>query len=209
MVSKRDRAAAQRCDAPDKVRNGERTVRPLQLIAVLGRHRPEGIGLLSVVALAALATLLTASCYRPCASGPIPLFGPLSSHQSPQQARETLGSVPWSMVQEDKGPADGRPRFDFVRIDVGEMVDHGHTGGVQLFFYNDRLMSVFFTPRDPGGYFKAIRSLPGATITDNGRVVIPSGARAWRVGAAQDGPIIEWFDECLRDEHNSWLSQYS
>jgi hypothetical protein len=89
------------------------------------------------------------------------------------------------------------------------MVDRGHTGDVQLWFYNDRLMSVYFTPQDAAAYFAAVEHLPGARVLEHQIVALPDGVNVWRVGAVGDGPTIEWFDPCLRDEHHSWVMAYS
>jgi hypothetical protein len=139
----------------------------------------------------------------------VPLFKGFVS----QQTQETIkGQLPaaqrWQVVREEKGPTDGRPRYDFVLVGLGPMVDRGHTGEVQLWFYNDRLMSVYFTPKDPAAYFDVVGRLPGAKRLEHQIVALPDGARVWRVGA--DGaPMIEWFDPCLRDEEDSWLMAYS
>lgn len=123
--------------------------------------------------------------------------------------RQLPAAQKWEVIKEDTGPTDGRPRFDFVLVSAGQMTDRGHTGEVKLWFYNDRLMSVYFTPSDPAAYFGLVRGLPGAQLREHRIIALPEGAEVWRVGAASEGPMIEWYDPCLRDEQNSWIMEYS
>lgn len=133
------------------------------------------------------------------------------SQQPPGAVRRQLGAAQkWRIVGENKGPTDGRPRFDFVEVSVGQMADFGQTGDVVLTFYNDRLMCVYFTPADPSTYFGTLSHLPGARPHLSGAVVVPGGAHVRRVGARPaEGPVIQWYDPCLQDEQTSWIMKYS
>ena len=200
-------AAAEHPDAADG--RGASDGRP-PLVLVLDRPLRNdwsmGVGRVAVFVVGAV---LLAGCYHPCGGRPVPLFHGLLSQQTQEEVRRQLPTgQKWQVAREDKGPTDGRPRFDFVLISVGTLVDRGHTGDVQLRFYNDRLMSVYFTPKESGAYFDAVKQMPGAKVLENQIVALPEGVNVWRVGAVRDGPI-EWFDPCLRDENNSWIMAYS
>jgi hypothetical protein len=160
-------------------------------------------------ALGCLVSVSATACYQPCSGRPAPLPFGLSSQERPEAVKQKLkGTQKWEVVKEERGPTDGRPRFDFTLVSVGLMSDRGHTGEVQLWFYNDRLMSVYFSPADPAAYLSAIRQLPGAKVRDQD-VTLPGGVAVWPVSSKGDRPIIVWEDLCLRDETNSWVSRYS
>lgn len=80
---------------------------------------------------------------------------------------------------------------------------------MELAFYDDRLMSVYFTPEDDERDFRAVSATPGAEALDGGVVALPGGAGARRVGATPNGRVIEWDDRRLRDERTSRIAAHS
>ena len=160
--------------------------------------------------IALCSVLVGGACtYRPCADGPTPLIGPLQSHATPAQAKAILRPTYWAVESERPGPTDGRPPFNFTTIDAGDLVDLEHAGQLKLIFYNGRLSQARFTPKDPDSYFAAIQRLPGASLLEGRIVSLGSNTRVWRVGASSNGPIIEWYDDCLRADQDSWIKHYS
>jgi hypothetical protein len=45
--------------------------------------------------------------------------------------------------------------------------------------------------------------LEGRTIS------LGSNTRIRRVGGSPSGPIVEWYDDCLRADQDSWIKHYS
>jgi hypothetical protein len=110
---------------------------------------------------------------------------------------------------ETPGPTDGRPPFSFITIDAGDLVDLGHAGHLKLVFYNGRLSSAEFTPKDPESYFAAVQALPGASMLEGRIISLGSNTRIRRMGGSSDGPSVAWYDDCLDAEQTSWIMHYS
>jgi hypothetical protein len=163
-----------------------------------------------IVGLALLGSALAGACgYRPCAGPPTRLLGSLVSRATPEEAKLTLRTERWAVEREEPGPADGRPPFRLTTIDAGELVDLGYRGRLRLVFYNGQLASVEFTTHDASAYFAAVQHLDGASMLSDGIVTLGSATRVWRRGVAADGPVIEWYDACLRADQDSWIATYA
>jgi hypothetical protein len=128
---------------------------------------------------------------------------------TPEAARATLRPAEWNLESETPGPTDGRPPFSFKTFDAGEFVDLGYRGRLQLVFYNGILSATDFTPSDPGGYFEAVKRTPGASLLPNRIISLGGNTRVWRRGGSSEGPMVEWYDDCLRADQDSWIRQYS
>ena len=139
----------------------------------------------------------------------------LMSQQTAAAVRAQLQPTEWSEQKTDHQPREGVPKFEFVAVDVGDGEHLGHEGRVTLTFYNNRLYSMYFEPKDLAGYFRAVEGLPGASLeaSQHFRIVrLPSRTRVWQVGTpgvAGSTPAIEWYDDCLREERDSWIRQYA
>lgn len=160
-----------------------------------------------------LASTLQLACQRPCGSNGTPLILGLVSGESRARVQARLHHPPgWSKEEKNGGLPNAVPRFDFFTIDIGEWEHLGRRGPTKLTFFNDRLNSLVFSPPDPAGYFEAVSQLPGGSVVkEEGFVMVhfaPHTA-AWRVGASDDPPSVEWYDECLREELVSLIQHYS
>ncbi len=157
-----------------------------------------------------LAIVLGSGCgYRPCAEGPTRLLGALVSQATPEQVKAALRPAAWVVEADAPGPTDGRPPFAFTTVGVGDVGDLGQRGHLKLVFYNGRLSSALFTPSDPYAYFSAVQALPGAIMRAHGVVSLGSNTRVWRLGGSREGPVIEWYDACLRADQDSWIARYA
>ncbi len=157
-----------------------------------------------------LGVVLGSGCgYRPCAEGPTRLLGVLVSQATPEQVKALLRPATWVVEADDPGPTDGRPPFAFTTVGVGDVADLGQRGRLKLVFYNGRLSSALFTPGDPYAYFSAVQALPGAINGERGVVSLGSNTRVWQVGGSRQGPIVEWYDACLRADQDSWIAKYA
>src|SRR5262245_713953 len=98
----------------------------------------------------ALVSCLLTGCFRfaPCKEGRTPLMWGIPSQISPATAKSYFQAAGRWSINKRPGPTDRRPRFDFLFIDVGDVVHLGQTGRLGLVFYNDRLYSMMFTPDD-------------------------------------------------------------
>src|ERR1035441_6375917 len=74
---------------------------------------------------------------------PTALFKPAMSYWNFEKTRRELKYDNWEMI-EDRRPlvSDKRPPFRLIVIRVPEFKDHGFTGSLVLWFYNDRLMKT-------------------------------------------------------------------
>jgi hypothetical protein len=94
---------------------------------------------------------------------------------------------------------DPRPRYDILAATVATAEDHGHPGELRLVFFNGRLMSATFYPRDPGAYRAALGEFAARV-------------RHLRSEWAVDHDGREYFsrsDERLLDQQRRWLEQFS
>ncbi len=180
-----------------------------QLIPGVGQTVAKSI-MARIAGLALLSIAFTAVCgYRPCAGPPTRLLGSLVSQATPEQAKATLRPGQWVVEREEPGPTDGRPPFAFKTVDVGEIVDLGHRGRLRLVFYNGRLASALFTPDDASAYFAQVQGLEGAAMLPGGIVSLGSATRVTRLGLSKEGPVIEWYDACLRADQDAWIARYA
>jgi len=180
-----------------------------QLIRGVGQTVAKSI-MARIAGLALLSIAFTAVCgYRPCGGPPTRLLGSLVSQATPEQAKSTLRPGQWVVEREEPGPTDGRPPFAFKTVDVGEIVDLGHRGRLRLVFYNGRLASALFTPDDASAYFAQVQGLEGAAMLPGGIVSLGSATRVTRLGLSSEGPVIEWYDACLRADQDAWIARYA
>jgi hypothetical protein len=161
-------------------------------------------------ATALLVVVLASGCgYQPCRGGPTRLLGPLVSQATPEEVKATLRSASWVVESETPGPTDGRPPYSFKVIDAGSVEDLGYRGHLKLVFYNGRLSSALFTPSEPDAYFAAVQRLAGASMLPEGILSLGSNTRVWRRGGSPQGPIIDWYDACLRADQDSWIKAFA
>jgi hypothetical protein len=160
-----------------------------------------------------VCALFVAGCYSPCDQAGTPLMWGLMSQQPLASVRSQLQSPSrWVETRNDYEAPPRVPRFDFTSVEVGEGEHLGHRGPVTLTFYNDRLYSMSFQPSDLDAYMKAVEELPGADVKPlpGFRILrLPPRTEVWKVGGYVGPAVVEWYDECLREEHDSWISQYA
>jgi hypothetical protein len=71
------------------------------------------------------------------------------------------------------------------------------------------LASASFTPEDARAYFAAVQGIAEARMLAGGIVSVGSGTRVSRLHVPPEGPVVEWYDACLRADQESWIATYS
>lgn len=137
---------------------------------------------------------------------PTALFKPAMSYWNFEKTRRELKYNNWDTI-EDRKPlvSDKRPPFRLIVIRVPDFKDHGFTGNLVLWFYNDRLMKTQFYVADIKSYLNAAGVPLGSDMSGG----IPPHTHVW-VGKEQDGQTyLGMEDEILKQQMNDWISRYS
>jgi hypothetical protein len=170
--------------------------------------RKLGTFAVSIVVMAAFA-----ACSKKTADGlpkpePTPLLKPAMSYWNFEHTRRELKFDRWDTV-EDRQPlvSDRRPPFRLLVIRVPEFNDHGTTGSLVLWFYNDRLMRTqFYAPNIKQFVNTSDQQLSLSNDMTGG---IPPHTRVW-VGKEGDGKTyLGMMDEVLKQQMDDWVARYS
>jgi hypothetical protein len=136
----------------------------------------------------------------------VQLLAGLASYSTEQEARMGINASAhdWRDVARTPHPVgDRRPRLDQLTIDV-DVVECGQEGTLRLMFFNNRLESTVFTPRE----WEACRlDLERRGIQVNGIAV--HERVAWSETDGKGRRFIGLADERLRREVSEWISRYS
>ena len=141
---------------------------------------------------------------------PTPLFKPAMSYWNFERTRREMGYKTWEMV-EDRRPlvSDKRPPFRLIVIRVPEFKDHGVTGSLVLWFYNDRLMKTQFYVPNMKDYLNVAGSDQRVSLGNEGSGGIPPHTKVW-VGKEEDGrTYLGMEDQILKQQMDDWIVRYS
>jgi hypothetical protein len=180
--------------------------------------------------------LLLGALVGACDSGSknLVLFGNIRSNLTSEETR-TVANIPlsdWVIVESNKTESnDPRPPYALVVIEVSELQDLGEKGRAKFYFFNDRLMSVSFYPKDIEHYRKKLTSERNAHFVKtewtflsllskiignenpefSGPLVAPLSNNT-RVTFQNDylGKFYFSFEDIrLVDQHQNWILKYS
>lgn len=149
---------------------------------------------------------LSCSVPEPGARGgsPVPLALGLSSHMTAERVNALLGKDKEWTVKTLHSPAEGKcPRMDLSIATVDAMSDHGEIGKARLSFVNDRLYSVWFTPKNLKSYVDALRR-DGLLFDAAGQHAASDDVRIWLWSEQQEGAYVGWEDRRIRAEMKEW-----
>ncbi len=137
---------------------------------------------------------------------PTPLFKPAVSYWNLEKTKKELGLQNWETV-EDRQPlvSDKRPPFRMLVIRVPDYIDHGFTGSLVLWFYNDRLMKTqFYVPN-----IKQYANASGISVGSDMSGGISPHTHVW-IGKEADGrTYLGMEDEVLKQQMDDWIVRYS
>jgi PIN domain nuclease of toxin-antitoxin system len=158
--------------------------------------------------------LLIAGCSRTnftsIQSPATPLIDTFHSYTSIADVQTALRSsgVTWATIEDSHlPPGDRRPPFDILAISVSHYPYLGHTGELQLHFFNNRLMSTWFFPDDPASFTAALEA--AMKIRMRPEASVPPFTRIWTRKNYQDRIYVAWEDTRLSKEESSWIASYS
>jgi hypothetical protein len=165
--------------------------------------------LVLAVCLASLTGCADRESYTDRVEGIPLLLGAFQSYSSEREVRANLASQPVQDVERSSlAPGDKRPPYNIVTLAVVEYRHLGVPGELRLFFFNDRLMNVWFYPTDVDAYMAALRSRDVAVAAD--RADRGSTARRiWSQRDSRDRVYVGWSDGRLEDQSARWISRYS
>lgn len=135
----------------------------------------------------------------------------IRSHMSSEEVRKQIvkPSARWSVIEDTKTPVDDkRPPFHLLRVAIGAYSDLDEPGALHLQFFNNRLISATFYPKDAANYLVRLKEKRGIVVS----LAQKSGVHGVSIHYATDfrgQPYIEYADEALQQELNSWIRRYS
>ncbi len=130
---------------------------------------------------------------------PEPLLAGLASYATPEVVAQSLG-VEWTVTEKSSlAEDDPRPRYDILATTLPSFVDRGHPGELRLLFFNGRLVSTTFYPRDPGAYRAAV----GEFAERAGHL-----RSQWAVDHQGREYFVRSDDRLLEQQHR-WLERFS
>ena len=139
---------------------------------------------------------------------PVELMPGMRSQQSPSEVRAWLDERADRLrvvEASDLPEGDKRPRFSVLRWSVDAFEYRGVVGELQVSFFNDQLMSVWFFPEAPGS-LPEVFGEAGATGAEEGA---RDGLRV-RIGSDYRGkPYIAYEDSALVEAMEAWISKYA
>lgn len=142
------------------------------------------------------------------APDPESLLGGLKSYSTPEAVRRTLGGRHWTVtVDSSLAPNDRRPPYNFLSVVIRPYEDKGDRGELNLTFFNARLMSTVFYPRDPVTYRAQLGTFPPR---DKLRGELrPKHLRVWHAVDYEKREYFLWGDDRLMEQQKRWLMRYS
>jgi hypothetical protein len=141
---------------------------------------------------------------------PTALFKPAMSYWNFEKTRRELKYDNWEMI-EDRRPlvSDKRPPFRLIVIRVPEFKDHGFTGSLVLWFYNDRLMKTQFYVPNVKDYLNVAGVDQHVSLGNDMSGGISPHTHVW-IGKESDGrTYLGLEDEILKQQMVDWIGRYS
>lgn len=138
-----------------------------------------------------------------------PLIDGFESYASAAQVKDrVLSGMRWRTATDSHlFPGDRRPPYNILALSLEPFSHLGQTGELELFFFNDRLMSTWFYPSNPMAYLEAVRRagiLPRDRDTWTGTYTRIRTYTDW-----QGRVYVAWEDIRLTIEQEQWIMRYS
>lgn len=139
---------------------------------------------------------------------PESLVGGLKSYSAPEAVRRILGHPEWTVTEQSGLAAnDRRPPFNILSVVIAPYEDRVHRGELHLTFFNSRLMSTAFYPRDPAAYRAQLGVFPARGTL--GGELRPKHLRVWHAVDYKKREYFLWGDDRLMEQRNRWIMRYS
>lgn len=137
----------------------------------------------------------------------------INSYLSPHQVKDLVKRAPgkWQILEDNKTPAnDKRPPFHFFIIAISDFEDLGEQGKAKFCFYNNRLMSILFYPRDLQKYIQKLEKERGLRFDSNQQAFASTNTRI-SIGMDSTGKAsyVAFDDVVLEKELDDWISRWS
>ncbi len=116
----------------------------------------------------------------------------------------------WRVVEDSRSPRPtSRPRFNIYAAKIDEYVHLGHTGSLELIFFNNRLMSTFFFPDDSAAYLRSLKLKEHIDLVSRDEVNYSKNTRVWKARDFRSLFYVAWEDTRLAEEQSAWIRRYS
>lgn len=157
----------------------------------------------------------------PCCSSPsfteieatrAELIDGFQSYQNPAEVKDILNARHVQFrIEETKQnpPTDRRPPFNVVTIAVADYSHLGASGGLVLEFFNNRLMSARYYPKETGKYLAEMERTKGVKLGQNAEASLGKYTRIWLFQDQAQKQYIGWEDKRLAKELELWIRKYS
>ncbi|MBU1043188.1 MAG: hypothetical protein KJ915_02175 [Candidatus Omnitrophica bacterium] len=118
-----------------------------------------------------------------------------------------LSSLQWEENTNPLSPK-GRPPFNITTITIKNYLHLDYSGELIVSFFNNRLTSTNFYPKDVVGYFEAI-SKEGVTFDSNQEAKLPPHTHVYLAVDHKGRKYVDWADVRLEKEVELWIKRYS
>jgi hypothetical protein len=145
-------------------------------------------------------------CRKDKGPKPTDLIPPLKSRMSVEAAMHKLKASQWTTI-EDQHPVvvGGRYAWRSQVLSVGEREFYGQSGELRLTFFNDRLVSTQFYPRDLDSALAAVNAADKTDVGKGGDALLSISTRVWQGRDNMDRDYIGWVDKILQAERDQAL----
>jgi hypothetical protein len=142
---------------------------------------------------------------------PVRFIGNLQSFESPMVVRSRLDSgLSWVVKEDSKVPRlPDRPPFDFFVVRVKGFKEFGHTGELELTFFNERLMEAAFRPDDADGFLRSLNDVARVNLKKDDKKRLSQNLELLAHTREKGEVWIRWQDLRLTKEVDEWVSKYS
>jgi hypothetical protein len=158
----------------------------------------------------ACATFVLPGCNRQAAEQ-MELLPGVRSHTSSKEVRGQIAKVSdsWRVMEDTKTAVnDKRPPFHVLTVAIDSYSDLDEPGSLHIQFFNDRLMSARFFPKDVAKYLAKLKERRGIVVS------LSQGARTLGISVQysvdyRGQSYVAYVDEGLQQELDSWIKRYS
>jgi len=153
-----------------------------------------------------------------CSSGSNPSIKPtllitgINSYLDSEQVKKlvNIDSKQWKIIENNKTlKNDKRPPYHMLVIAVSNFENLGEHGEARFYFFNNRLMSIWFYPTHLKNYKLKLEKERGIKYDLNCEAHSSVNTKI-RIGKDYDGKSYVAFEDTVLDsEHKAWISRYS
>jgi hypothetical protein len=150
--------------------------------------------------------------YTEIANPPTELIDGFQSYQSIEKVKQFLESksISWEVIEDSKlRDDDKRPPFNIYTVSIKNYNYLGCSGELLLHFFNNRLMSTVFYPKDIEGFLDTLKRIKKISFENGHEATISPYTKVTTYTDFKGHKYVGWVDSLLIEEMDLWISIYS